>query len=346
MAPEGGPRPLFAIPGSLPRPARVMMPSKGCGPARTGALRPNGGNKTMQYRKLGQTGMIVSAVGIGTWQLGGEWGKSFTQDEVNAIFDAAREEGINLVDTAECYGPHTAEALIGQAVKRDREQWLIATKFGHQYLRWMERSEDYSAVAMRRQLEESLRALKTDYVDIYQVHGVSYLTAQDDVLWDELERLKARGVIRAIGVSIRNDPALLERKAIDVAQILYNRLNRSAEETVFPVCQSRGIGVLSRVPLASGLLSGKYRPGHAWEPGDVRTRQNADQVERDLREVERIGKEEVPPGVSMAQWALAWCLRHPAVSTVIPGCKSAEQLRANAAAVNLLEEAAAHPQAA
>lgn len=300
----------------------------------------------MQYRKLGQTGLIVSAVGIGTWQLGGEWGKTFTQAEVDAIFDAAREEGVNLVDTAECYGAHTAETLIGQAVKRDREQWLIATKFGHQYLGWMERSEDYSATAMRRQLEESLRALKTDYIDIYQVHGVSYLTSQDGVLWDELERLRERGVIRAIGVSIRNEPALLERKSIDVAQILYNRLNRTAEETVFPVCQERGIGVLSRVPLASGLLSGKYHPGHAWEPGDVRTRQNADQVERDLREVERIAQNEVPAGTPITQWALAWCLRHPAVSAVIPGCKSAEQLRANAAAVHLLEEAASHPQAA
>lgn len=300
----------------------------------------------MKYRKLGKTGMDVSIVGIGTWQLGGEWGKTFTQQEVDALFEAAREEGLNLIDTAECYGNHTAEALIGGAIQRDRERWIVATKFGHHYLGWMERSEDYSATAMVRQLEESLRALRTDYIDIYQVHGVSYLTARDDALWDELERQREKGTIRAIGVSIRHDPALLERKSIQVAQILYNRLNRGAEEAVFPVCRERGIGVLARVPLASGLLSGKYRPGHHWAAGDVRTQQDADQNERELREVERIAREEVPEGTPMSVWALAWCLRHPAVTAAIPGCKSVEQLRANAAAAELVDEAARQSKAA
>lgn len=300
----------------------------------------------MKYRKLGKTAMTISVVGIGTWQLGGEWGKTFTQQEADAIFDAGRAAGINLIDTAECYGDHTAEELIGRAIRRDRSQWIVATKFGHQFLGWMERTEDYSATAMVRQLEASLHALHTDYIDIYQVHGVSELTAHDNALWDELERLKERGVIRAIGVSIRNDPALLARRSIDVAQILYNRLNRTAEETVFPVCLERTIGVLARVPLASGLLSGKYHPGQIWKDDDVRSRQAHDRLDQDLREVERIGREEVPAGVAMSTWALAWCLRHEAVAAVIPGCKSAEQLQANAAAADLIEEPARHPLAA
>jgi aryl-alcohol dehydrogenase-like predicted oxidoreductase len=194
----------------------------------------------MKYRKLGKTGMNVSVIGVGTWQLGGEWGKSYSQAEVDAIFDAAREASINLIDTAECYGDHLAESLVGQAIQRDRERWIVATKFGHKFHGYLNRTEDYSATAMVRQLEESLQALQTDYIDLYQVHGVSYLTARDNVLWDELERQRERGRIRAIGVSIRHDPALLERKSIQVAQILYNRLNRGAEETVFPVCLERG----------------------------------------------------------------------------------------------------------
>src|SRR5947207_15600392 len=100
----------------------------------------------MKYRRLGKTNMKVSVVGLGTWQFGGEWGKTFSQDEVDAMFDAARRLGINLIDTAECYGDHTSEALIGQAVRRDREQWVIADEFGHKVHRFMDGTDDPTAV--------------------------------------------------------------------------------------------------------------------------------------------------------------------------------------------------------
>lgn len=299
----------------------------------------------MQYRKLGKTGLTVSVIGIGTWQLGGEWGHDFSQSEVDAIFDAAREEGVTLVDTAACYGPRLAESLVGGAIHRDRERWVLATKFGLEYTTWLKRDEDYSAPAMELALEKSLRTLQTDYLDLFQVHGVSPATAQDGALWEALERVKVRGLVRAIGVSIRFDPASLAPGAIDVAQIIYNRLNRTAEETVFPICRERGLGVLARVPLASGLLSGKYKPGHRWAETDVRTTRPAEELARDILEAQRIAGEEVPAGVPMAAWALAWCLHNPVVSAVIPGCKSPEQLRANAAAADLEIGQAGHPWA-
>lgn len=299
----------------------------------------------MQYRMLGNTGMTVSVIGMGTWQLGGEWGKEFTPTEVSAMMEAAREVGINLIDTAECYGDHTSERLIGQAIAHDRDRWIIATKFGHTFHGWMNRSEDYSAGSMVRQLEESLRALRTDHLDLYQVHGVSPQTCQDDTLWEELERQRRAGKITAIGVSIRPDPTLLGRPAVQTAQIVYNRLNRVAEETVLPLCQEKSLGVLARVPLASGLLSGKYHPGQSWGERDVRHERPREEIDRDLREVERIKREELPQGVELAPWALAWCLRHPTVTAVIPGCKSAEQVRANAAAAQLEINQAHHPQA-
>ena len=132
---------------------------------------------------------------------------------------------------------------------------------------------------------------------------------------------------------------------IDAAQVVYNRLNRTGEEAIFPLCQERGLGVLARVPLASGLLTGKYKPGHRWVKTDVRATRPAEEIERDIIEAERIGREEVPAGVSMAGWALAWCLRNPVVSAVIPGCKSPAQLRSNAAAAALEIGQAGHPQA-
>src|SRR3954447_13318541 len=120
----------------------------------------------MKYRRLGRTGIKVSVVGVGTWQFGGEWGKDFTQDEVDRMFDRARDLGVNLIDTAECYGDHLSESLIGNAIARDREKWVVATKFGHRFHGYMNRTDARSAKDAIEQLEGSLRALRTDYIDV------------------------------------------------------------------------------------------------------------------------------------------------------------------------------------
>src|SRR5882724_5143166 len=126
----------------------------------------------MKYRRLGKTNLKVSVIGIGTWQYGGEWGKNFTQPEVDAIFDKSRQLGINLIDTAECYGDHTSEAFIGNAVKRDRANWIIATKFGHKFHGAFNRTDERSAQDVLPQVEASLKALQTDYIDLLQYHSV------------------------------------------------------------------------------------------------------------------------------------------------------------------------------
>src|SRR5512140_673189 len=122
----------------------------------------------MRYRILGSTGLRVSVIGVGTWQFGGEWGRNFSQADVDAILDQAAELGINLIDTAECYGDHLSERLIGDYLsRRDRSRWIIATKFGHQYHHFMDRTWHLSPPEVRQQLERSLKALRTDYVDLY-----------------------------------------------------------------------------------------------------------------------------------------------------------------------------------
>jgi aryl-alcohol dehydrogenase-like predicted oxidoreductase len=120
-----------------------------------------------------------------------------------------------------------------------------------------------------------------------------------------------------------------------VIQVVYNRLQRKPEETVFPLCEQQDLGVLARVPLASGFLSGKYKIGIQFPPNDFRSNQTEEQIKETILEVERIQKEEVPEGIPMASWALAWCLKRPVVTCVIPGCKNPEQVRQNAAAANL-----------
>lgn len=294
----------------------------------------------MKYRKLGSTNLRVSVIGVGTWQLGGEWGKNFTQDEVDRMLRRAKELGINLIDTAECYGDHLSESLIGNAIRSDRKDWIVATKFGHKFHGHLNRTDERTAADAVKQLEESLRALKTDYVDILQYHSIRNEEFDNAELQQTLIRLKQQGKVRHIGNSISpNDNShqveASHQAQVEVIQVVYNRLDRKPEERVLPSCQRQNFGVLARVPLASGYLSGKYKPGAKFTQNDFRASQKPEVVEAKLREVERIAESEVPKGVPMATWALAWCLQHQAVTSVIPGCKSVEQIEQNAAAAGL-----------
>ena len=305
----------------------------------------------MKYRRLGRTDLRVSVVGLGTWQFGGEWGKAFSQDEVDRILDRAKQLGINLLDTAECYGDHTSERLIGDCLARrgDRADWVIATKFGHHFKGYNDRETVYDPPDVLRQLERSLRALRTDYVDVYQFHSGNDEHFNTPGLWEMLNEQKRLGKVRHLGISISsgrenlNQTEAAPRVGAEVIQVLYNRLERGPEQRALPACRRLDLGVLSRVPLASGFLSGKYKPGTTFKHGDVRADQDPKKVEEKLREAERIRREEVPPGVDMAKWALAWCLRNEAVTSVIPGCKDVKQVESNAAAAELVNDS--HPLA-
>lgn len=294
----------------------------------------------MKYRTLGKTGLKASVIGIGTWQLGGEWAKDFTQDEVDAMFKRGGELGINFVDTAECYGDHVSESLVGGAIRGNRKDWIVATKFGHVFHGNFNRTDERTAGDAVKQFEKSLAALKTDYVDILQYHSVRNSEFDDPELQAALIKLKQQGKVRFIGSSISPPDNLHQvenapNAQVDTIQVLYNRLDRKAEQAVLAACQRLNLGVLARVPLASGLLSGKYKPGTHFPENDVRNASRKPDAAEKLKEVEKIAREEVPPGVPMARWALAWCLKHPAVSLVIPGCKSVEQVEENARAADL-----------
>ena len=297
----------------------------------------------MRYRILGRTGLRTSVIGVGTWQFGGEWGRDFSQAEADAILDAAAECGINCIDTAECYGDHLSERLVGDYLsRRDRSRWLVATKFGHHFNSFMNRTDDFSVAGVRRQLEASLKALHVGTIDLYQFHSGSDALFQNQELWTMLAEQVRAGKIRQLGVSILQKGSELQAReaatfGVTALQVFYNRLDRRAETLYFPHAQRDQLGVLARVPLASGLLSGKYKPGTTFAANDVRATFDAEKLKRDLAEVERLQKEEVPPGVPMAQWAMAWCLKNPMVSVLIPGCKNPEQVRANASAAELVQ---------
>lgn len=305
----------------------------------------------MKYRRLGKTGMRVSVIGIGTWQLGGEWGKKFEQAEVDAMIDKAAELGVNLIDTAECYGDHLSEELIGRAIKGRREKWIIATKFGHKFMPNFERGNLFKPAQVQKQLEDSLKALQTDYIDLYQFHSGKDEMFDTSGLWEMLQKQVKSGKIRHLGISISSKLGSLYQveKASDVGavaiQAVYNRVHRKPEGKIFDSCIRQDLGVLARVPLASGFLSGKYSKDAKFAGTDVRSSwQDQDEWREIFKEVENF-KNEIPKGVSMSHWALAWCLQHPAVTCVIPGCKNVEQVESNALAADLQAVSNDHPQA-
>ena len=306
----------------------------------------------MKYRRLGKTEMKVSVIGIGTWQLGGEWGKNFEQAEVDAMIGKGAEMGINLIDTAECYGDHLSEKLIGRAIKGRRDNWIIATKFGHKFMPNFDRENLFKPAQVQKQLEDSLKALQTDYIDLYQFHSGFDKMFDTQGLWEMLQNQVKSGKICHLGISIskKHGSFYQVKNASDVGaeaiQAVYNRVHRKPEGKIFDSCIRQDLGVLARVPLASGFLSGKYSEDSKFVGTDVRSSWH-DQAEWQeiYREVASF-KNEVPEGVTMAHWALAWCLQHPAVTCVIPGCKTVEQVESNALAADLQAVSDDHPQAA
>ncbi len=306
----------------------------------------------MKYRRLGKTELVVSVVGFGAWQFGGEWGQQFSQAEVDRLLGRARELGINLIDTAECYGDHLSESLIGPSIQANRAGWIVATKFGHKFHRNFERTDHWSAAEVRQQLEDSLTALRTDYIDLYQFHSGKDEVFDNDELWTMLQKQVEAGKIRHLGISVssnidnRRQTERAAQVGAEAIQVVYNRLDRGPEQDVLPLCQAQDLGVLARVPLASGFLSGKYTPDTEFtQENDIRSRHDKAEVQRRLKLVEEIRQNELPEGVAMAPWALAWCLQHPAVTCVIPGCKTIAQVESNAGAAELELVRADHPQA-
>jgi aryl-alcohol dehydrogenase-like predicted oxidoreductase len=299
----------------------------------------------MKFRTLGKTGLQVSVIGLGTHQFSGEWNQEFSASEVAGLLNRARELGVNFIDTAECYGDHRVEQLIGDAIRGRRDEWIVATKFGHAYFGSPQKSDAWSVEQVGRQLDDSLRALQTDRIDLYQFHSGTNAEFDNAELWEMLNRQVHAGKIRFLGLSLsaevtmKGDHYQLHHAGkVNVAavQAVYNRLQQKVAEEILPFCEQKNLGVLARVPLAKGFLGGGYKPGTIFPQKDTRSTYSQKFNDEQLRLAEEIRYKEVPPGQNMAQWALAWCLKAKAVSSVIVGCKNLAQLASNAAAAELI----------
>ena len=297
----------------------------------------------MEQRILGKTGRSVSTVGLGTWQLGADWG-SVTEADAFAVLEASVEHGVTFFDTADVYGDGRSEQFIGRFLGAHPElNVTVATKMGR---RVDQVPENCTLKNFREWTDRSRRNLQQDTLDLVQLHCPPTAVYSNDEVYDALDTLVSEGAIRNYGVSVeRTDEALeaIKRGNTASVQIILNAFRLKPLDEVLPAAREAGVGIIARVPLASGLLSGKYTPDTEF-PADDHRNYNRSGAAFDVGETfsgvdfatgVKAAQEFsalVPDGVTTPQAALAWIVAQDGVTTVIPGARSAQQAAANAEA--------------
>ncbi|WP_350349005.1 aldo/keto reductase [Agromyces sp. G08B096] len=303
----------------------------------------------MQTRVLGRTGRTVSVIGLGTWQLGADWGEVDEADAL-AVLDAAAGSGVSVFDTADVYGDGRSESLIGRWLREHPDAGVtVATKMGRRVPQLV---EHYTLENFRAWTDRSRRNLGVDTLDLVQLHCPPTALYGDDRVFDALDTLVSEGAIAAYGVSVELvDEALaaIARPNVASVQIILNAFRLKPLDEVLPAAQAAGVGIIARVPLASGLLSGRYtldttfaendhrtfnRHGESFDVGETFSGVDYETGVRAAAEFSALAAAAAPEATP-AQVALAWVAAQPGVSTVIPGARTPEQARANAAAGSL-----------
>jgi aryl-alcohol dehydrogenase-like predicted oxidoreductase len=302
----------------------------------------------MHYRALGRTGWKVSEISFGAWAIGGSWGQVSDEDSMAALHKAI-DRGVNFIDTADVYGGGRSERLIARLKKerKDNEEIIVATKAGRRLAR--QTVEGYSRANLSAWIEDSLRNLSTERLDLVQLHGPPTELYSRPEVFGMLDDLVAAGKLRYYGVSVEKvEEALqaIEFPNLQTVQIIFNCFRQRPADVFFVKAKEKRVGILARVPLASGLLTGKLRRDSIFAADDHRNFNRHGEafdvgetfsgVDYDigLAAVEAI-RELLPAGVSMSQFALRWILMFDAITCAIPGGKRAEQVADNCGASDL-----------
>jgi len=300
----------------------------------------------MQYRELGRTGWKVSTISFGAWAIGGAWG-TVEDEESLAALRTALEKGVNFFDTADVYGDGRSERLLAQLRKDTKQQFYVATKAGRRLNPHV--SAGYNRENLTAFVERSLKNLETEALDLLQLHCPPTEVYYRPEVFQVLDDLVKAGKLKYYGVSVEKvEEALkaIEYPGVQSVQIIFNMFRQRPSEIFFAEAQKRRVGILARVPLASGLLSGKMssssrfaaddhrafnRHGEAFDRGE--TFSGVD-YETGLKAVEEL-RPFIPNGATMSQLALRWILMFPAVTCAIPGAKRPAQVEENMAAADL-----------
>lgn len=302
----------------------------------------------MKYRMLADTGIRVSEVGFGVWSVATTWWGVKDRGFGVKLLQEALERGITFYDTADTYALGEGETILDEAFRGKRDQLVIATKFGYDIYSQHGERKGFSEMPqlwtpehIRYACEQSLRRLNTDYIDLYQLHNVRMQTLQDDAVFETLERLKEEGKIRAYGPALGPDIGwhdeglwtLENRKGIAMMQVIYNLLEQWPTNRFLQPAQDRGVGLVVRVPHASGLLDGSYNPEKHFDKSDHRNHRRHDWMGRGLQAVEKLGFLFGPDtGRTIGQAALLFSLSSPLVASVLPNITSSANLQEFASA--------------
>jgi aryl-alcohol dehydrogenase-like predicted oxidoreductase len=295
----------------------------------------------MKTRKLGNEGFEVGEVGIGCWQFGGDFGP-MEERTAMAILEEAVEQGTTFFDTADVYGAGRSEELIGRFLKTCESSVSVATKFGRGGGVY---PDHYTRAALRDAVLSALDRLQRNTLDLLQLHCIPIDILRDGEIFDWLRDLQKEGLIRHFGASVESVEeahVCMEQEGLLSLQVIFNLFRQKLVEELLPQAKERGVGIIARLPLASGLLAGKFTKDTTFTASDHRNYNRDGQCfnvgetfaglpfEKGVELVDAL-KEQVPEGLTMAQMALRWILDHDAVSAIIPGASSPEQAQSNAA---------------
>jgi aryl-alcohol dehydrogenase-like predicted oxidoreductase len=302
----------------------------------------------MENRKFGKTGWMVSEISLGTWQVGGGWGKPFDQQNANKIIHTAIDNGINFIDTADVYDEGQSEAAVGKAIRERSEKIYVATKCGRQIQPHI--PEGYTTKALRGFVESSLKNMGLETIDLIQLHCPPTPVYQRDDIFGLFDKLMEEGKIQALGVSVETvEEALTAMKYDNVSsiQIIFNMFRLKPSEELFTHENIGDFGIIARVPLASGLLTGKYnsntkfgkddhrtfnRHGEAFDKGETFSGVDYETGLKAVEELKALFGEDIP----LTAWAIKWILMSPQISTVIPGASNIDQVLSNVKASEIL----------
>ena len=289
----------------------------------------------MKYRTLGKTGLRVSAVGLGTMVHAGHFGAMKDSESLGAI-DAALELGVNFIDTSDAYGAGYSETLLGNALKGRRDKVILATKGGNVMVGPNRGKRIFDPEYIEKVMDESLQRLRTDYIDLYQLHNPTVDVIERGEVWQVLERAKQAGKIRHYGVSINTmeeGAAAVKDGRAETIQAEYSLLAQEPAEAFFPAAQQANVAIIARIPLKRGILTGKLTQAdeQRFQGEDVRARSfKGEAFAKELAKADQLKFLVHGDVKNLTQAAIAFCIAHPAVSVVIPGARNAEQMRENA----------------
>ncbi len=301
----------------------------------------------MRKRQLGKNGFEVSEVGLGCWQLGAGWGRDIPKDKAFEILNEAVEQGITFFDTADVYGAGKSEKLIGDFLKETGLSIRVATKFGRDQSVYPDK---YNEDALKKSVEDSMKRLGVDALDLIQLHCIPTEELKKGEVFDWLRKLKQEGLVKGFGASVETvEEGLicLQQEGLTSLQVIFNIFRQKLVSELLPQAKDSGAGIIVRVPLASGVLTGKFSADTSFAENDHRNFNRNGEVfnvgetfaglpfEDGVRLSEKIKNDLLPEDYNMVQFALRWILDHEAVSTVIPGASSADQVKVNASAAEL-----------